>query len=100
FGQVELTTGDDTTVTDAVLLALQNVGVNELQTLTTAAVRPASLAPNEFFNESAPGVNVPADEVEWEIEDDGSYDEDPGTFNISIVTSGGAAADGVAGSCT
>jgi prepilin-type N-terminal cleavage/methylation domain-containing protein len=99
FGRVTLTTGDGTTATDAILRSLQEVGVNELQTLTTAAVRPAGLAPNEFFNESAPGVNVPANEVEWEWED-GAWDEDPGTFAISVVTSGGNAADGAAGNCT
>lgn len=97
FGQVALDTTDPTTV--EVLRSLANVGVSELQTLTAAATLPAGLSPNEFFNESAPNVNVPADEVEWDFED-GVFTSNEPTFNLSIVTSGGAAADAAPGTCT
>ncbi|PPD56255.1 MAG: hypothetical protein CTY10_05105 [Methylotenera sp.] len=98
FGQVDLDTADATAV--EVLRSLANVGVTELQTLTSAAVLPAGLSPNEFFNESAPGVNVPADEVEWSFDAVGALDDNPGTFTLSIVTSGGDVADNANGNCT
>ncbi len=83
FGQVAIDPANATH--EAVLKSLAAVGISELQTLTAAAVLPVGLSPNEFFNESAPGVANPADEVEWI--DDGEYDA-PGPFSMSIVPSG------------
>jgi prepilin-type N-terminal cleavage/methylation domain-containing protein len=93
FGQAEFDTANADV--EQALRSLIGVGVNEFQTLTAAAILPAGLAPNEFFNESAPGVNVPADEIEFELEDDGSLDSNNATFFMSTVPSGGAA-----GTCT
>lgn len=103
LGQVPLATGDGTTAPDAVLRSLAAVGVTELQTLVTGSTLPPGLPPNEFFNESS-GAVTPADEVEWEVEDDGTveleYDDATNAaFNISIVPS--SANDGTtATACT
>ena len=95
FGQVVGLTAANAPV-QAAMMSLARVGVTEYQTLTTAAVRPANVPPNEFFNESAPGVNVPADEIEVELNADGTFDQiNQATFAMSIVPSGGAA-----GTCT
>lgn len=100
FGQVSINTADATAV--QVLRSMANIGVTELQTLTAAATLPVGFPPNEFFNESAP-VAVPANEVEWQFADNGSLnlsESTGGTYNISIVTSGGDVADGAPGACT
>ncbi|MBX9676393.1 MAG: prepilin-type N-terminal cleavage/methylation domain-containing protein [Methylotenera sp.] len=96
FGQAAGLDTTDTAVQEA-LASLARVGVSEFQTLTTAAVRPGNVPPNEFFNESAPGVLVPADEIEVELNDDGTFDAveyagvSAATISISTVPSGGAA---------
>jgi prepilin-type N-terminal cleavage/methylation domain-containing protein len=103
FGQVQINDPVTDTAAAAILRTLANVGVTELQTLTAAAVRPAGLAPNEFFNESAPGVLNPADEIEWAFDDTGAIDavdSTAGPYFISTVTSGGDVADGANGACT
>lgn len=91
-------------VAQKALVALANVGVSEFQTLTSAATRPAGVAPNEFWNESAPGVATPADELEIDA-DNGEFEAveyagAPQTtaFGLSIVPSGGAAGTCTAGS--
>lgn len=92
-GQVEFDTADS--AVRAALVSLANVGVTELQTLQTTAVLPVGFPPNEFFNESAPGVLVPASEVEWELDGAGAFDDleyqgsTATTFRMSIVPSGG-----------
>lgn len=92
LGQWEVDTADATGVAPAILSSLGAVGVTEFQTLTTAAALPAGLAPNEFFNESS-GAAIPADEVEVELNDDGTfdaaaYDGAPiAAFNLSVVPS-------------
>lgn len=85
----------------AALVSLAKVGVTELQTMRTTSALPTGLAPNEFFNESAPGVTVPADEVEWTLDDAGNALDEleflgaaATEFNMSIVPSGAA------GTCT
>ncbi|MDP3776117.1 type II secretion system protein [Methylotenera sp.] len=91
FGRAAGLTAADALVRDA-MMSLARVGVTEYQTLTTAAVRPANVPPNEFFNESAPGVVVPADEIEVELNADGTFDSiNQATFAMSIVPSGGEA---------
>jgi len=95
FGQAVGLTAANASV-QAAMMSLARVGVTEYQTLTTAAVRPANVPPNEFFNESAPGVNVPADEIEVELNADGTLNNiNEATFAMSIVPSGGAT-----GTCT
>ena len=87
FGQWEVDSTD--AVAQAILVSLGSVGVTELQTLTTAAALPTGLAPNEFFNESAPGmaVGTEADEIEWEL-DDGTFDSvNEAEFFVSGVPS-------------
>lgn len=104
FGQVSLDPADATAA--AVLRAMSRVGITELQTLTSAATFDASVAPNERFNESAPGLltGLPADEVEWVFDPvTGVLDaakSTGGPYNVSIVTSGGDVADGANGACT
>lgn len=96
LGQVEF----DETDADAVaaMVSLAQAGISEFQTLTTAATLPVGISPNEFFNESAPNVNVPADEVEIELNDDGTFDtvNEPNFF-MSVVPSSVA---GVAADCS
>ncbi len=94
FGQWTATTAD--TVTAAVASSLNAVGVNEFQTLTSAAtINLAQVSPNEAFNESAPGVSTPADELEFEFGPTGAlsavnYDNTAqATWSISVVPSGG-----------
>ncbi len=75
FGQWAVPSTASGTVWERVAASLNRVGVNELQTLTAAAtVDLAQNSPNEAFNESAPGVSVPADELEF-------------AFNVSVVPS-------------
>jgi prepilin-type N-terminal cleavage/methylation domain-containing protein len=103
FGQVQINDPTADVAAAEILKRLANVGVTELQTLTTAAVLPSGLSPNEFFNESAPGVNVPANEIEWVFNNAGAIDvaeSTAGPYFMSIVTSGGDVADGAAGACT
>jgi hypothetical protein len=90
FGQWEITASGTDAVWLAAAAALNSVGINELQTLPTAAVVDlAVVSPNEALNESAPGVDLPADELSWE---DGAASPLFGTavttaFNISTVPS-------------
>ncbi|MDZ4098767.1 MAG: prepilin-type N-terminal cleavage/methylation domain-containing protein, partial [Methylophilaceae bacterium] len=84
----------------AAMVSLGSVGITELQTLTTAAeINLALNSPNEAFNESAPGVSVPADEVEWELNDDGTFDTvNEANFFMSAVPSSTGVACTFAGS--
>ncbi|MDP3212034.1 type II secretion system protein [Methylotenera sp.] len=94
FGQAVGLTSANAPV-QAAMMSLARVGVTEYQTLTTAATLPAGLAPNEFFNESS-GATVPADEIEVELNANGTFNNiNEPTFAMSIVPSGGAA-----GTCT
>ncbi len=98
LGQAEFDTTD--TAVAAAMTSLAKVGITELQTLTSAAtIDLALVSPNEAFNESAPGVSVPADEVEWEL-DDGVLDltDTPATFFMSVVPSSNETACTFAGS--
>ncbi|CAG0955022.1 hypothetical protein MTYP_00409 [Methylophilaceae bacterium] len=54
-----------------VALALDSVGINEFQSLTTGATFAKTTAPNLAFNESAPGLlgGDPSDELEFVVED-------------------------------
>lgn len=92
LGKVAFSTENDTH--QAVLASLAELGINELQTLQTTSVRnrPDLVSPNEFFNESAPQVTDPADELTWNADGDvAAYDgEAAPTFNVSIVPSAGA----------
>ncbi len=96
LGQAEFDETD--AAAQAAMVSLGKVGITEVQTLTTAAVLPAGLSPNEFFNESAPGVTVPADEIEWELNDDGTFDEvSEANFFMSVVPSSNGTACTFAG---
>lgn len=79
-----------------VATALHSVGVNEFQSLTAAATFTSATNPNEAWNESAPGVSVPADELEL-ADDDGNLDlaSLPTAANLSVFASGGPT-----GTCT
>jgi prepilin-type N-terminal cleavage/methylation domain-containing protein len=98
FGQWEVPNGDASgTVWQRVGTALARVGITELQTLQPGAdIDLTQTSPNQAWNESAPGVSIAADELEWEV-DDGAVEMEGGVtaFNLSIVPSGG---DG--GTCT
>ncbi|OQW69915.1 MAG: hypothetical protein BVN34_03240 [Proteobacteria bacterium ST_bin12] len=94
FGQWTATTANN--VTSAVASSLNAVGVNEFQTLRGAAtINLAQVSPNEAFNESAPGVSVPADELEFEFGPTGALsvvnyaNATQATWSISVVPSGG-----------
>ncbi|PPC81110.1 MAG: hypothetical protein CTY38_09695 [Methylotenera sp.] len=100
FGQAVALDTTNTTV-QAALASMARVGVSEFQTLRTTSVRPVGVPPNEFFNESAPGVAVPADEIEVELDANNNFDQvefagaAAPAISLSIVPSGGAA-----GTCT
>lgn len=93
FGQWSVTDGNASgTVFRAVAESLFAVGINEFQTLEGGTTFAASTAPNLAFNESAPGLITgnPADELEFEFDDDGVFDEtSSAAFHLSIVPSGG-----------
>lgn len=97
FGQWTVDTTDPVWVSAAT--ALDKVGINELQTLTAAAtIDLTKTSPNQAFNESAPGVSVPADELEFD--DDGSAEYAGAAvtaFNLSTVPSSTGAACTTAG---
>jgi prepilin-type N-terminal cleavage/methylation domain-containing protein len=78
--------------------ALNSVGINEFQSLTSAAVFPAGTNPNEAWNESAPGVTNPADELEL-ADDNGVLDlaSLPTAANLSVFASGAAGTGCTAG---
>lgn len=89
FGQWAVPSTASGTVWERVAASLNRVGVNELQTLDPTAVVDLALnSPNEAFNESAPGVTVPADELEFGADGLAEYDNAAITaFNVSIVPS-------------
>ena len=89
FGQWAVPSTASGTVWERVAASLNRVGVNELQTLTAAAtVDLAQNSPNEAFNESAPGVSVPADELEFDADGTTEYNSAAiGAFNVSVVPS-------------
>ncbi len=59
----------------AIAASLNAVGVNEFQTLLAAGQSFApGVNPNEVWNESSPGVTVPADELEFEFDANGALD--------------------------
>lgn len=76
--------------------SLINTGLTEFQSLLSTSVVPAGVNPNEAWNESAPGVTNPADEMELELTDLGVIVPQEADYdNLSVVVSGG---DG--GTCT
>jgi prepilin-type N-terminal cleavage/methylation domain-containing protein len=103
FGQVTLTVPADLTaagIERSISQALQAVGINELQTLTSAATFTNAI-PNLSFNESAPGVTNRANELELWDEDNDAFLVAHGTalaaaanYAVSIVPAGGT------GTCT
>lgn len=105
FGQwvVDTATADDVWI--EVARALNAVGIDELQTLQNTSTFSADIVPNLAFNESAPGVTNPADELAFTYTAGapatvtvGYGASNPTTFALSIVPSGAAGtctADGV-----
>jgi prepilin-type N-terminal cleavage/methylation domain-containing protein len=74
--------------------ALNEVGIDELQTLQNTSTFPVDIVPNLAFNESAPNVTNPADELEFAFTPGttptapvGYGDTPPTTFALSIVPS-------------
>ena len=74
--------------------ALNSVGINEFQSLLSTATF-TNTNPNEAWNESAPGVSIPADELELAADGTVEYaGAAPTAANLSVFASGAA------GTCT
>lgn len=93
FGQWTIA-ANNTTFLPNVARALNAVGINELQTLQSTSVFPVGTVPNLAFNESAPAVTNPADELAFEFDINGNYtgvdyggSAPTGNIAISIVPS-------------
>jgi prepilin-type N-terminal cleavage/methylation domain-containing protein len=96
FGQWNISNATSTNaVWVNVAKALNAVGIDELQTLQATSTFPSDVVPNLAFNESAPGVINPADELTFGVDGDATYDNATQTsIAFSIVPSGAA------GTCT
>lgn len=90
---LEAVNGTSAPLADAIGASLNAVGVNEFQTLlATGQSFAPGVNPNEAWNESSPGVTVPADELELVDDATGLLDmAGLDDAHISVVASGGAA---------
>jgi prepilin-type N-terminal cleavage/methylation domain-containing protein len=109
LGQWTIDTAAPGTVATAVVAALEEVGMDEFQTLATATTYNNPI-PNLSWNESAPGVTAGgASELEFDYDEATSainqiaFDDTPittGNVALSIYVSGGENATGTDSQCT
>lgn len=94
FGQVQVATADDTWQEIAEIM--EEVGIDELQTLQSSSTFNNNAVPNLSFNESAPGNTAdPADELQFDEGGIFSYDSTtPAAAALSMVPVGECSYEG------